>query len=95
LCPQSLSERYEEEKNVLPLPVFERRTIQPVELTTYVQSVKTQLNLLDITTKNITINLTETVAADVNWVEIAPDTVKCKDSENKALEIRLVKTAYS
>jgi len=40
----------------------------PAEMTAYAQSVKTPLNLLDMTTKNITRNLRETGDADVNWV---------------------------
>ena len=51
--------------------------------------------MLDITTKNIIRNLKERSDADVNWLEIALDTVKCKDSANKVLKIRFVKTAYS
>jgi len=37
----------------------------------------------------------ETGDADVNWVEIALDILKSKDSANKAVKIRFVKTAYS
>jgi hypothetical protein len=49
---------------------------------------------MDITTKNTTGNLRHTGDADVNWVEIALDTVQCKDSANKAPKIRFVKTEF-